>query len=91
MLECTLVSPLTQIDLTPVEAVYVRASTGELGILAAHAPMVCDLTDNSAVRVFDGSAERRFRVGANGFLRVRNNQVVILAADITEEPPAALH
>ena len=90
MLECTLVSPLTQVELKKVTAVYVRAVTGELGILSAHASMVCRLADNSTVRVMDDSGEHRYRVGANGFLRVRSDQVVILSAEIEESADPSL-
>jgi F0F1-type ATP synthase epsilon subunit len=90
MLNCTLISPLSQLEIPASVAVYVRASTGELGVLPSHAPMVCSLATDSVVRIVQPEGERRFRVGAHAFVKVEKDRVTLLAAGFTEEqePPA---
>ncbi len=84
MLDCTIVSPLEQIDLTSANALYATASNGQIGILPGHAPLVCGLAPESMVRVIFPDQERRFRIGTNAFLRLQNDRIVILAAGYRE-------
>ncbi|HUX11494.1 MAG TPA: hypothetical protein VMW87_00625 [Spirochaetia bacterium] len=84
MLDCTIVSPLEQIDLASANAVYVTASNGQIGILPGHAPLVCGLAPESILRVAFTDSERHFRLGANAFLRLQNDRIVVLSAEYRE-------
>jgi len=62
----------------PVSAVRVRAIDGQLGIMAAHAPMVAELTIGEVV-VTDPSGEETFFATSGGVLRVEEDGVVIIS------------
>ena len=63
------------------ESVVVPAYDGQLGILYGHAPMMV-LLGTGEVVVRDGGVARRFQV-ARGFLQVLDNEVSVLAEEVS--------
>jgi F-type H+-transporting ATPase subunit epsilon len=65
------------LELDAVEMVSVKATSGELGILPGHIPLVAPLTINAA-RIKEGGKTHYVAV-SGGFIEVRPDQVTILA------------
>lgn len=59
--------------------VFTRTTTGEIGILPHHIPLVAQLVDDAMVRVErEGEDDLRIAVGG-GFMSVADESVIILA------------
>ncbi|HUX52571.1 MAG TPA: hypothetical protein VMW73_17415 [Spirochaetia bacterium] len=82
---CSLVSPLTHVRFENVTVLVVQATTGELGILAGHAPTVASLKGESTVRATMTDSVRSFRIGASSFLKFGNGEAVILTSEFGEQ------
>lgn len=84
-IKVSVVTPDGPVYESDVEMVSTKASTGELGILPGHIPMVAPL-QIGAVRLKNGS-KYEFIAVSGGFLEVRAQQVNILAqsAEISSE------
>ncbi|KIY22461.1 MULTISPECIES: F0F1 ATP synthase subunit epsilon [Mesobacillus] len=84
-IKVSVVTPDGPVYESDVEMVSTKASTGELGILPGHIPMVAPL-QIGAVRLKNGS-KYEFIAVSGGFLEVRPQQVNILAqsAEISSE------
>lgn len=84
-IKVSVVTPDGPVYESDVEMVSTKASTGELGILPGHIPMVAPL-QIGAVRLKNGS-KYEFIAVSGGFLEVRSQQVNILAqsAEISSE------
>ncbi|MBT2643013.1 F0F1 ATP synthase subunit epsilon [Mesobacillus subterraneus] len=76
-IKVSVVTPDGPVYESDVEMVSTKASTGELGILPGHIPMVAPL-QIGAVRLKNGS-NNEFIAVSGGFLEVRPEQVTILA------------
>jgi F-type H+-transporting ATPase subunit epsilon len=76
-IKVSVVTPDGPVYESDVEMVSTKASTGELGILPGHIPMVAPL-QIGAVRLKNGS-NYEFIAVSGGFLEVRPEQVTILA------------
>ncbi|UYZ21873.1 F0F1 ATP synthase subunit epsilon [Mesobacillus jeotgali] len=76
-IKVSVVTPDGPVYESDVEMVSTKASTGELGILPGHIPMVAPL-QIGAVRLKNGS-NSEFIAVSGGFLEVRPEQVTILA------------
>ncbi|ESU34348.1 F0F1 ATP synthase subunit epsilon [Bacillus sp. 17376] len=76
-IKVSVVTPDGPVYESDVEMVSTKASTGELGILPGHIPMVAPL-QIGAVRLKNGS-NTEFIAVSGGFLEVRPEQVTILA------------
>ncbi|GAM12679.1 MULTISPECIES: F0F1 ATP synthase subunit epsilon [Mesobacillus] len=76
-IKVSVVTPDGPVYESDVEMVSTKASTGELGILPGHIPMVAPL-QIGAVRLKNGS-KNEFIAVSGGFLEVRPEQVTILA------------
>lgn len=76
-LQFDLVSPESLLISKQVEAVYVPASEGDVGIYANHAPVVATLRPGILTMVADGQ-ETRFYV-RGGFMDVNQEGVTVLA------------
>ncbi len=85
MLECTVVSPIAQSTVSEATGLVVRATNGEIGILAGHIPTVAQLVDGSTVRVSTAEGERRYHIGSNSFLRYSRDSAVVLTSSFEEE------
>lgn len=80
------ISPTSAAFSGTATAVVAPAHDGELGILYGHAPMVV-LLGTGTLRVRSPDGDRAFRV-AKGFLQVVDNQVAVLAEEVTPAEPA---
>jgi len=78
MYSLTIVTPEGQLFDEQVRSVKAPASSGYLGILAHHAPMVCTLTAG-VVTVKSGEREATYFAVSGGVLEVNKDGVVILA------------
>ncbi|RSD27126.1 F0F1 ATP synthase subunit epsilon [Mesobacillus subterraneus] len=76
-IKVSVVTPDGPVYESDVEMVSTKASTGELGILPGHIPMVAPL-QIGAVRLKNGS-NTEFIAVSGGFLEVRPDKVTILA------------
>lgn len=70
-----------------VVSIIVPASTGKLGVLANHAPLVALLGEGELLVKSRDGQERTFLL-SGGFLEVRDNVATLLADSLTETAPA---
>jgi F-type H+-transporting ATPase subunit epsilon len=83
LLHLELVAPAGRVFEGEVEMVVLPATTGELGILPRHAPLVAQLSIGK-LRVLKPGGEWVAFAVAEGFAKIQSNQVIVLA-DAAEE------
>ncbi|HNU09189.1 MAG TPA: F0F1 ATP synthase subunit epsilon [Pyrinomonadaceae bacterium] len=81
MLNLEIVTPEKRVLDETVESVTVPSSSGDVGIMTNHAPMISALRSGILTYTRDGKADRMLISG--GFVEISNNKVSILA-DVAE-------
>ncbi|GBF56492.1 ATP synthase epsilon chain [Candidatus Phycosocius bacilliformis] len=81
-LHFSLVSPERALFSGDVDQVVVPGVEGQFGVLSQHAPFMT-VVQQGAIRILDGSAERRIFVGG-GFADVTPDGLTILAEDAVD-------
>jgi len=87
-LQVSIISPIAVGFEGEGESVIAPAYDGQLGILYGHAPMMV-LLGTGEVVVRDGGTVRRFHV-SRGFLQVVDNEVSVLAEEVSAVDEAGL-
>ncbi len=79
---CEIVTPERIAYNAEVQMVVAMTSTGEVGILPLHAPLVTVLTPGEIrLKVGDGAADWEFFAIAGGYMQVHEDKVLVLADD----------
>jgi F-type H+-transporting ATPase subunit epsilon len=73
------------------EMLIARTTSGELGVLAGHAPMLGQLANPGTVRIKLANGEELAYEVSGGFLSVTTDGVTVLAEDATPVNSAARH
>ncbi len=81
MLNLEIVTPEKKVLDETVESVTIPSSSGDVGIMTNHAPMISALRSGILTYTRDGKSDRMLISG--GFVEVSNNKVAILA-DVAE-------
>ncbi len=81
MLNLEIVTPEKRVLDETVESVTIPSSSGDVGIMTNHAPMISALRSGILTYMRDGKADRMLISG--GFVEISNNKVSILA-DVAE-------
>ena len=76
-------TPEGQVFSDEVEMVSTRTSTGSIGILANHAPLMAIL-EPTELRLYESEGEPKRFVQGEGYLQVVNNEALVLVDEIIE-------